>query len=190
MVPMGWVIFPYKPRAANRNLTPLLSFSLTDSPRRTAGHAIGTGAPDQPGDTRAGSSGADRWHSREVDLRRRPAGKVDPEEPAEFNVGMTRRPPPSSSGQPGCRSTCTAWMSSIRWSYLRLRPCDWLSPTAGGSACGRAAAGTAWPVDRRRRSPDHAHESGTLRRPAGARPDRAAERGQTLIDPAAPNMPS
>jgi pyrimidine-specific ribonucleoside hydrolase len=31
--------------------------------------------PDQPGDARAGSSGADRWHSREVDLRRRPAGK-------------------------------------------------------------------------------------------------------------------
>ena len=72
--------------------------------------------------------------------------KVDPAEPAEFNVGMTRRPPPSSSGQPGCRSTCTAWMSSIRWSYLRLRPCDWLSPTSRrfglrASCCGHGVAG-------------------------------------------------
>jgi hypothetical protein len=27
---MGWVTFPYKPRAANRNLTLLLTFSVTD----------------------------------------------------------------------------------------------------------------------------------------------------------------
>jgi hypothetical protein len=47
-VPIDWKIFPYLHRAANRNLTPLLSFSVTDCVRRTAGETIGAGALDQP----------------------------------------------------------------------------------------------------------------------------------------------